>query len=679
MPARIIIVGGGLAGLSAAIKVAEASVPVDLFSIVPVRRSHSVCAQGGINAAVNTKGEGDSPAQHFDDTVYGGDFLANQPAVKAMCDAAPSIIYLLDRMGVPFSRTPEGYIDFRRFGGTLFHRTAFAGATTGQQLMYALDEQVRHHEAEGTVKKYETWEFLSLVLDEQGNCCGITAQDLRSMEIKSFAADAVIMATGGPGVVFGKSTNSVINTGTAASAVYQQGALYANGEFIQVHPTAIPGEDKLRLMSESIRGEGGRVWTYKDGQRWYFLEERYPKYGNLVPRDIATREIFQVVTEMGLGVDGQRQVYLDISHLDPEMLERKLGGVIEIYRKFVGDDPTRVPMRVFPAVHYSMGGLWVDMNQATNIPGLFAAGEVDYSIHGANRLGANSLVSCIYGGFVAGPNAVTYAKNANKSAAAVSSTVYEGEVRRQQEKVDRLLRASGSENPYQMHKELGEMMTDNVTIVRYNKNLKATDEKLQQMIERYSNNIMVPDHSAFANQAVAFTRQLWNMLVLARAITLGALARDESRGAHYKPDFPERDDANFLKTTIARYDAATTAPQLSYEAVDVSLTKPRARVYTDDGAKKAAGATAVVVGTNGHSNGVNGHANGVSANGVNGHANGSDGHISPEGAVPQTAAALHKVSAAVSADPVPEMASSAANAGANLGIDNVTPQPEDRK
>src|SRR5499427_3869436 len=250
---NIAIVGGGLAGLMAATRVAEMGAGVDLFSIVPVKRSHSVCAQGGINGAVNTKGEGDSPEIHFDDTIYGGDFLADQPLVKAMCYAAPGIINLLDRMGVMFNRTPEGLLDFRRFGGTRYHRTAFAGATTGQQLLYALDEQVRRYESEGKVTKYEGWEFLSAVLDSNGVCRGICAMDLRTMEVRTFPGDALIMATGGIGAIFGKSTNSVVCTGSAQSALYQQGCYYANGEFIQVHPTSIPGEDKLRLMSESAR------------------------------------------------------------------------------------------------------------------------------------------------------------------------------------------------------------------------------------------------------------------------------------------------------------------------------------------------------------------------------------------------------------------------------------------
>jgi succinate dehydrogenase / fumarate reductase flavoprotein subunit len=584
---KIIVVGGGLAGLSATIKIVELGGEVDLFSFVPVRRSHSVCAQGGINAAVNLKGEGDSPAIHFDETIYGGDFLANQSIVKDMCEKGPAIVFLLDRMGVMFNRTPEGNLDFRRFGGTLFHRTAYAGATTGQQILYALDEQVRRQEVEGKVRKFEHWEFLSVVLDDDGVCRGIVAQDLHSMEIRAFPADAVILATGGPGLIFGRSTNSMVNTGTAASAVYQQGAFYANGEFIQVHPTAIPGEDKHRLMSESIRGEGGRVWTYKDGKRWYFLEEMYPAYGNLVPRDIATRAIFDVCVRQKLGIDGQNMVYLDVSHLDPHMLEVKLGGVLDIYRKFVGEDPTKVPMKVFPAVHYSMGGLWTDQfTGMTNIPGLFACGEVDYQYHGANRLGANSLLSCIHGGlYVTGPSAIKYAKDSAKSAESVGEAPFKREVARQTDIYRRILGMHGNENPYSLWLEMGSWMTDNVTVVRYNDKLEETDRKLLELMERYGH-IGMPDHSEWTNQAVSFTRQLWNMLVLARVITLGALLRNESRGAHYKPEFPERDDKNWLKTTKARFRGATEWPEFTYEEVDLRYIPPRPRRY--DVAKTAA-------------------------------------------------------------------------------------------
>ncbi len=574
---KIIIVGGGLAGLMSAIKVAEAGCQVDLFSLVPVRRSHSVCAQGGINGCVQPTREGDSPYEHFDDTVYGGDFLANQTPVRNMCNAAPAIINLLDRMGVMFNRTPEGNLDFRAFGGAKYRRTAFAGATTGQQLLYALDEQVRRFEVQGLITKHEFWEFLGAIVDDEGVCRGISALDMRTMDVHTFRADAVIMATGGPGVIFGKSTNSAINTGTAAASLYGQGVRYANGEFIQVHPTAIQGIDKLRLMSESARGEGGRIWTYKDGKPWYFLEEKYPAYGNLVPRDIATREIFHVCVDEKLGIDGKNQVYLDLTHLPSDFLDRKLGGILEIYEKFAGEDPRKHPMRVFPGVHYSMGGMWVDYNQMTNIPGLFAVGECDYQYHGANRLGANALLSCTYSGMVAGPSAVEFASGLRQSSADLNSDCFEREKRRHEDGFAAIYQMSGPENPYRMAHELGELMTENVTVVRYNDRLRATDRKLQELQERWKSLGILDIARGTANQAAQFARQLRHMLDLARVMTVGALLRDESRGAHYKPEFPKRNDEKFLKTTIAEY--TPDGPKISYEEVDVQFIDPRERVY----------------------------------------------------------------------------------------------------
>lgn len=576
MSGKVIVVGGGLAGLMSVIKLAERGQKVDLFSLVPCKRSHSVCAQGGINAAVNTKGEGDSTWEHFDDTIYGGDFLANQPPVKNMIEAAPNIIYLMDRMGVQFNRTSEGFLDVRRLGGAKYSRTVFAGATTGQQLIYALDEQVRRFEDEGLVRRFEEWEILSLVLDNEGRCRGSVVQNLKSLDIQVFPADAVILATGGPGMIFGRSTNSTINTGFAAAAAYMQGAIYANGEFIQIHPSAIPGRDKLRLMSESIRGEGGRVWVYKDGKPWYFLEDWYPAYGNMVPRDIATRAIFKVCVDMKLGVDGENKVYLDISHLDPHEIDRKLEGVVDIYEKFVGDDPRKVPMQTFPAVHYSMGGLWVDYEQMTNIPGLFAAGECEYQYHGANRLGGNSLIAAIYAGTVAGPRAIEYTKSLKQSYIDLSTTLFEKAKEREITRQKDIFAMQGKENPYRLHQELGEYMLENVTVVRYNDRLKKTDEKIQELMERYKN-VGIVSGAAWGNQIVPFTRRLWGMLNLARVITLGALNRNESRGAHFKPDFPDRDDENWLKTTKAEW--TTDGPRFSYEPVDISYIKPRKRRY----------------------------------------------------------------------------------------------------
>ncbi len=586
---KIIIVGGGLAGLMATIRVAESGVPVELFSIVPVKRSHSVCAQGGINAAKNQKGEGDTTQKHFDDTIYGGDFLANQPLVKRMCEAGPGVMDLLDRMGVTFNRTPEGLLDYRRFGGTLYHRTAFAGATTGQQLLYALDEQVRRHESEGRVTKREGWTFLSAVIDDSGVGRGICAMDLRSMEVKTFAADAVIFATGGVGAIFGRSTNSVVCTGSAQSALFQQGVDYANGEFIQVHPTAIPGEDKLRLMSESARGEGGRVWVPRnpadkraaksipDAERFYFLEEWYPKYGNLVPRDIATRAIHRIVYQEKLGLAGQAAVYLDVTHIPRETLNRKLEGILEIYEKFLGVDPRDEPMKVFPAMHYTMGGIWVNNeDQATSVPGIYAAGECEYQYHGANRLGANSLVSCIFGGGLAGPASVKYVRGLEKGTESVDSGVFAREQKRQEDKNQALIAQDGAENPITIWKQLGEIMTEHVTVTRINKNLESAATKLVDLQARYRK-INLSDRTRWSNQTLNFARELENMLILARVITKGALSRNESRGAHYKPEFPDRDDANWLKTTRAKWAGGEI--QLTYEPVDISQIPPRARRY----------------------------------------------------------------------------------------------------
>ena len=581
---KFIIVGGGAAGLMATVRIAELKQNVELFSMVPVKRSHTACAQGGINGALNTKGQNDSTRQHFEDTVLGGDFLANQPPVKAMCDAAPGLIHLLDRMGMMFTRTPEGLLDLRPFGGTKHTRTAFSGASTGQQLLYVLDEQVRRYEEQKLVKKFEQWEFVRLILDDNGECRGIVAQNMYDMRMEAFTADAVILATGGLGMVFGRSTNGTISTGSAASIAYQQGSIFGNGEFIQIHPTALPGEDKRRLMSESARGEGGRIWTYKDGKPWYFLEEWYPAYGNLVPRDIAARAIFKVCTEMGLGLNGQNLVNLDLTHLDPKEIDRKLGAIIEIYENFVGEDPRKVPMKIFPSMHYSMGGLWTDYGHMTNIPGLFAAGECDYMYHGANRLGGNSLLSATYSGMVVGPSAVNFAKERGARKAIESSAVQSAK-QREEVVYESLLRMDGKENPFKLHRELGDWMTENVTIQRYNNKLQETDDKLAELQERWKH-IGISDSSKHANQEVMFTRQLWNMLELARVITQGALRRNESRGGHFKPDFPERDDENWLKTTQAAW--TPDGPSFSYDEVDTSLIQPRARRYDVDNTKKPA-------------------------------------------------------------------------------------------
>jgi succinate dehydrogenase / fumarate reductase flavoprotein subunit len=620
------VVGGGLAGLAAAMRLAELGVMVDLVSLVPVKRSHSVCAQGGINS-VNalTRQQGDTEWKHFDDTVYGGDFLQHQPPVKEMADWGPRIVDLMDRLGVPFNRTPEGFRDQRRFGGTLYKRTAFAGATTGQQLLYALDEQVRRREVEGRIKKWEFWDFLAPVLDDSGRCRGAVCQDMVTMEFRAFPADAVVLATGGNGLIYGRSTMSMVCTGSAVSRAYRAGAWYGNGEFIQVHPTAIPGADKLRLMSESARGEGGRVWVPRkpqdprdpreipEAERCYFLEERYPKYGNLVPRDIATREIFDICTTDGLSVEKDRLcVYLDLTHIPRETLDRKLGGILEIYEKFQGVDPRSVPMKIFPAVHYSMGGLWVDYershsggmvegsprNQQTSIPGLYAIGECDYQYHGANRLGANSLLSCIFSGLFVAP---TLAAVCSGQGAAAEQRAFDAVLRREEDRHRSLLaRTGGRENPYELHQELGGLMTRVATVVRRNEQLAAAYGEVCAMEDRWRR-CGLSDTGNWTNQNVIFTKALGDMFPIAKLILKGALLRDECRGAHFKPDFAmpgiaatdpagkrleaeqwcdrfEENTRKWLKSTIAKCDADGN-PQITYQDVDTSLIRPRPRLY----------------------------------------------------------------------------------------------------
>ena len=623
---HIIVVGGGLSGLMATIKICEdkkKEFVVDLFSYCPVKRSHSLCAQGGINACMDTKGEHDSVYEHFDDTVYGGDFLADQRAVKGMVEAAPKLIKMFDRMGVPFTRTAEGVLDLRNFGGQKNKRTCFAGSTTGQQLLYALDEQVRKWETLGSVTKYEYWEFIKIIRNKQGAVRGIVAQSMNTNEIKAFPAEVVILATGGPGQVFGRCTASTICNGSAVSSVYQDGAHIANPEFIQIHPTAVPGSDKNRLMSEACRGEGGRVWVYRknpetgEKERWYFLEDMYPAYGNLVPRDVASRAIYKVCVHMGLGMHNPNRVYLDLSHIPAAYLERKLGGILEMYSEFVGQDPRKVPMEIFPSVHYSMGGIWVDLKHRTNIPGLMASGECDYQYHGANRLGANSLLSAAYSGTISGPEAMAWARS-GELGDALTAEEMNAAVKECQDQFDKIRQMNGPENAHKLHHEMGDIMYKYVSIERDNVGLAKCLEELKGILKRWDD-IGVTDHGTVANQEAMFVRQLRNMILYAMVITAGALNRNESRGAHAKivlesdwnkmdedlkaklkeehgdfhfdketgramddsEDliFMDRDDKHFMYTTIVDYDPETELPKVSYMEFDHSYIKPRPRNY----------------------------------------------------------------------------------------------------
>ncbi|MBA2728795.1 MAG: FAD-binding protein, partial [Parachlamydiaceae bacterium] len=443
--------------------------------------------------------------------------------------------------------------------------------------------------------------------DDQGVARGGVIVDLFNLQLQVLKADAVVIATGGLGLIFKKSTNSTFCTGAANGRLFKQGMKYANGEFIQIHPTAIPGVDKLRLMSESARGEGGRIWVWGDsskkiespegklipcgktGEPWYFLEEMYPAFGNLVPRDIGAREVLRIC-ELGLGVEGRMEVFLDVSHLSAEK-KHKLEAILEIYEKFTGDDPRQVPMKIFPAVHYSMGGGWVDwpaaddpdrstrFRQMSNIPGCFNVGESDYQYHGANRLGANSLLSCIFGGLVVGQEIPNYLSSLPSSFLDSPSTIFDDAINAEQIIRKDLMSRNGPENIHRLHDELSEWLVKNVTVKRNNADLALTYDKILEFKERYKK-ISLDDRSQFANQTYIFAHQFDAMLDLALIITKGALLRDEFRGAHFKPEFPKRDDENFLKTTIATFNPANGEPIISYEPVDLRHLKPILRDYT---------------------------------------------------------------------------------------------------
>ena len=621
---RVIVIGGGLGGLWATLAIAEAGHRVMLFSLFEVMRSHSACAQGGINAVLDMKGQHDSVQQHIVDTIKGGSYLANQPPIRSMCEDAPGLIRTFERMGVTFSRTPEGLLDQRLFGGVKHKRTCFAGASTGQQLLYGVDQQVRRLETEGKVEKLEWWEFLSIVKDADGICRGIVAMDLRSLEVRAFRADAVVLATGGLGQIYApKTTCSTNSTGAAASRVYQQGARFANAEFFQFHPTAMLGEDKTRLMTEAARGEGGRVWVPKDpadrreplripeSERFYFLEDWYPTYGNTVPRDIASRAIWKVTRELGLGVGGDDEtrdrVYLDLTHLDRGFVATRLGAILSIYRKFAGQDPLVQPMEIFPAAHYAMGGLWVDYekdpvtggmkrrsprNHATSIPGLYACGECDYAYHGANRLGANSLLSASYSGRIAGEAVASYLSGLETGADAAAAVFFDTEVSRQIEINQRLSRPSGDQNPFRLHRALGALMTTKVGVIRDNAALDAAISELQGLEQRFDR-LDLSESSTWANQSLAHARQVLDMVRLAQVMAASARARDECRGAHFKPAFdikmpqdrfpgdPEfeayrerwkANNAEWLKTTVA--EPGPDGPCIQFESVDLELLAP---------------------------------------------------------------------------------------------------------
>jgi succinate dehydrogenase / fumarate reductase flavoprotein subunit len=571
---EVIVVGTGISGLMSAVMLAQSGASVTMLSYYESIRSASCMAQGGINAAEPR--ENDSVMKHFAETVAGGDWLADQQPVMDMCKFAPDIVAMYDRIGVAFNRHDDGSPDTRFFGGSKYRRTHYADTMTGAQLLNALDGQVRRYEEQGLIKRISGKDFVCALLDQNGCCYGCVAQDIYSMKMEAYTSSALIIATGGYAGLYGWTTNAVLSNGAAAGQLMLQGIPVANPEFVQFHPTAMAQGDKPRLISESARGEGGRLWVLRNGKPWYFLEEMYPESGNLVTRDFASRAIYKVVNEMGLGIDGRNQVYLDITHLPKGVMEQKLSNVIDLYEKFSGDDPRKVPMKVYPAPHYAMGGIYVDAKHRTQAKGLYACGECDFMYHGGNRLGGNSLLSATYSGYITAKTIIGDYEDRNLPQAACSKDDLwiKNIISDRENEMVSYLERSGSENVETISKELGKVLTENAGIVRYNANLENALHKIQELKERWQY-VACPDKGTWANSSVIEIRKLRPCIVLAEAIVTAALARNESRGAHYKPDFPNRDDSNWLKTTVARYENVADKVTLHYKPVDISILRPQ--------------------------------------------------------------------------------------------------------
>ena len=552
---HILVVGNGLAGMTAAIRAAELGCNVTVVSKSEPARSQSVMAGGGINAALNTKGENDSIFEHAEDTIKAGVFLADEKAVEEMTANAPSIVEGLAKRGVVFDRDVDGNINLRYFGeqkkmrtayatssignialryfgGQKKMRTAYAKSGIGKQLVSGLSSELRRKEAEGKVVSRISLRFVSPVMHE-GRCIGAVFQkDDGSFE--AIKADAVIAASGGMGGIFDRHTGSALSDGSVTAALFVKGAEAANLEMIQYHPTTIETPAKNILVTEAARGEGGRLFTMRDGKRWYFMEEWYPEGKNLMPRDIVSRSIHKVCMD-GFGLDGKYQVGLELETLPKDTVYKKLMEVSELSKKYLGIDAGKEPIPVVPAIHYFMGGLYVDRFHRTTLKGVYAAGECACQYHGANRLGGNSTLGAIYGGRVA-------AETAAKECESVSLDVFERAAEIEVSNIiDKLSLHREINREVNAVKKLKRLMTDTMSIIRFEEGLKAGLEELAGFSPR---DVYAPKNSSA--DALLFE----NKLILSRAVILSALERRESRGSHARSDYPNTSD-EFRKTTVA--------------------------------------------------------------------------------------------------------------------------------
>jgi succinate dehydrogenase / fumarate reductase flavoprotein subunit len=602
----ILVVGSGLAGASAAASFAELGYEVKCFCFQDSpRRAHSIAAQGGINAAKNYHNDGDSVFRLFYDTVKGGDFRSREANVYRLAQLSVNIIDQCVAQGVPFAREYGGLLDNRSFGGAQVSRTFYARGQTGQQLLLGAYQALEKEIATGKVKMFPRTEMLDVVVDDAGRAVGIITRDMVTGRIDRHAGHAVVLATGGYSNVYYLSTNAKGSNVTAAWRAHRRGALFANPCYTQIHPTCIPAsgdyQSKLTLMSESLRNDG-RVWVPRQADdkrradqipepdRDYFLERRYPSFGNLVPRDVAARNIKQVVDE-GLGVGPQKNgAYLDfadsIKRLGRKMIEERYGNLFEMYEKITGEDPYVVPMRIYPAPHYTMGGLWVDYNLMTNLTGLFALGESNFSDHGANRLGASALMQGLADGYFVIPYTIgDYLSTHLGEALSTETEAFRRTEAEVGERVQRMLSINGKRSPDSFHRELGRIVWDNCGIARNAAGLQAALRSIPALREEFWSNLRIVGGADQLNQELERAGRVADFFELAELMCLDALERDESCGGHLREEHqtPDgealRDDANFSFVSAWQWNGAGKAPTLHKEPLEFEHVKPSQRSY----------------------------------------------------------------------------------------------------
>ncbi|MEX0944106.1 MAG: fumarate reductase/succinate dehydrogenase flavoprotein subunit [Balneolaceae bacterium] len=553
----VIVVGTGLAGASAAASLAELGYNVQTFCIQDsARRAHSIAAQGGINAAKNYQNDGDSVWRLFYDTIKGGDYRSREANVYRLAENSNHIIDQAVAQGVPFGREYSGLLDNRSFGGAQVSRTFYSRGQTGQQLLLGAYQAMMKEVHSGKIKNYPRQEMLDLVMVD-GKARGIITRNLVSGEIQKWYADAVVLCTGGYGNVFYLSTNAKNSNVTAAWRCHKRGAAFANPCFVQIHPTCIPVsgdyQSKLTLMSESLRNDG-RVWVPRkkgdkrapndipEEERYYFLEERYPSFGNLVPRDVASRNA-KIVTDDGLGVgDTGLAVYLDfrdaIKRDSKEVIQAKYGNLFDMYENITDENPYETPMRIFPAVHYTMGGLWVDYNLMSNIPGLFVAGEANFSDHGANRLGASALMQGLSDGYFIIPYTIgDYLADTDLSKVDTEHEAFGEAAKSSAEQLDKLLSIKGDKTIIEFHRELGKIMWDKVGISRSKEGLTTAIEEIRKLRDEFWTNVRVPGEAGYYNKYLEYALRLADYFELAELMALDAIDRNESCGCHLRDEY----------------------------------------------------------------------------------------------------------------------------------------------